>query len=71
MKYLDNIKNFIDTKIDDLHARNTLTTNIIDQWSNGNNITLFAPAESQTKLFLPSTSSFRTEQEKIFTDLGD
>jgi len=27
MKYLDNIKNFIDTKIDDLHARNTLTTN--------------------------------------------
>lgn len=59
-----------DKVVEDVFA-NTLTTNIIDQWLNGNNITLFAPAESQTKLFLPSTSSFRTEQEKIFTDLGE
>jgi hypothetical protein len=45
-------------------------TNVIDDWRNGNHLTIFAPAESQTKLFLPSMSSFRTDEEKLMTDLG-
>jgi len=47
-----------------------LNINVISEWKNGNNISLFAPAETQTKIYLPSTASFRTKQEKMFTDLG-
>ena len=53
-----------------LNFNDTLNTNIISEWRNGNNISLYAPAETQTKIFLPDTSSFRTQQEKMFTDLG-
>jgi len=49
----------------------TLTTNVIDQWINGNHLTLYTPAEVQTKLFLPDTTSFRSEQEEHFSDLGE
>lgn len=49
---------------------NVLRTNIIDEWTNGNNITLFAPAETQTKIFLPDTASFRSEEEKLMGDLS-
>ena len=47
-----------------------LNINVISEWKNGNNISLFAPAETQTKIYLPDTASFRTKQEKMFTDLG-
>jgi hypothetical protein len=47
-----------------------LNINVISEWKNGNNISLFAPAETQTKIFLPDTASFRSKQEKMFTDLG-
>ena len=47
-----------------------ININVISEWRNGNNISLFAPAETQTKIFLPDTSSFRTKQEKMYTDLG-
>lgn len=47
-----------------------LKTNIIEQWSDGNNITFYAPAEAQTKIFLPSVNSFRSDEEKLMTDLG-
>jgi hypothetical protein len=47
-----------------------LNINVISEWKNGNNISLFAPAETQTKIYLPDTSSFRTKQEKTLTDLG-
>ena len=45
-----------------------LSTNIISQWRDGSNITLFTPAETQTKIFLPDNVSFRSEQEKILND---
>ena len=45
-----------------------LSTNIISQWRDGSNITLFTPAEVQTKIFLPDNTSFRSEQEKILND---
>ena len=45
-----------------------LSTNIISQWRDGSNITLFTPAETQTKIFLPDNTSFRSEQEKILND---
>jgi hypothetical protein len=48
-----------------------LKTNILSEWRNGNHLTLFSPAEAQTKMYLPSTSSFRNEEEKIMTDLGE
>lgn len=52
------------------YKEEVFTTNIVKEWVNGNNITLYTPAESQTKIFLPDTTSFRSEQEKILDDLG-
>lgn len=40
-------------------------TNIVSQWRDGSNLTFYTPAETQTKIFLPDTTSFRSEQEKI------
>lgn len=48
-----------------------LTTNIFDEWNNGNNITFYIPIESQTKIFLPDTSSFRADNEDLITDQGE
>ena len=45
-----------------------MSTNIISQWRDGSNITLFTPAETQTKIFLPDNTSFRSDQEKILND---
>lgn len=45
-----------------------LSTNIISQWRDGSNITLFTPAETQTKIFLPDNTSFRSDQEKILNN---
>jgi len=47
-----------------------IRTNPIRDWTDGNAITLYAPAETQTKIFLPDTSSFRSDQERLVTDLG-
>ncbi|MDA0345677.1 MAG: hypothetical protein O3C54_06940, partial [Proteobacteria bacterium] len=52
-------------------SNDTLVTNVVDEWINGNHLTLYTPAETQTKLFLPDTSSFRSEQEEYMTDLGE
>jgi len=48
-----------------------LSTNIIKQWQDGRHISFFVPAEAQTKIFLPSTASFRSEQESLLTDSGE
>lgn len=48
-----------------------LRTNIIDEWRNGNNISFYAPAEVQTKLYLPDSASFRSPQEKLLTDTDE
>jgi len=59
----DNYNNVLDNDV--------LRTNILDEWRNGNHLTIYTPAEVQTKLFLPDTSSFRSEQEEYFTDQGE
>jgi hypothetical protein len=46
-------------------------TNVIKEWKNGNNISLFIPAQTQSKLFTPDTSSFRSGEEKGLEDLGE
>jgi hypothetical protein len=45
-------------------------TNIIKEWRNGNNISIFIPAQTQTKLFTPDISSFRSDEEKLLEDTG-
>jgi hypothetical protein len=48
-----------------------LTTNIVKEWQDGRHISFFVPAETQTKIFLPSIASFRSEQEELLTDAGE
>ena len=45
-------------------------TNVIKEWRNGNNISLFVPQQTQTKIFTPDTSSFRGEEEKLLEETG-
>ena len=59
------------TESNSIFGNDTLVTNILDEWRDGNHLTLYAPAEVQTKLFLPDTSSFRSEQEEYLTDQGE
>ena len=42
-----------------------LNTNVINEWTDGNNITFYIPVESQTKIFLPDTTSFRRDNEEL------
>jgi hypothetical protein len=48
----------------------TLKTNIIRDWQNGNNISIFMPERVQSKIFTPDVSSFRSQQEKVLNDTG-
>ena len=54
----------------DPFVNDVLTTNVMTEWKNGNNISLFTPRETQTKIFSPDTSSFRSEEEKNLQDAG-
>ena len=47
-----------------------LTTNVMNDWVNGKNITLYIPAEIQSKIYSPDISSFRSEEEKAVLDYG-
>ena len=47
-----------------------LKTNIIRDWRNGNNISVFMPERVQSRIFTPDTSTFRSQQEKILNDTG-
>jgi hypothetical protein len=58
------------TLANSIYQNDVLKFNIGQEWEDGNHIVLYAPAESQTKIFLPDTASFRSEQEKIYTDVG-
>jgi hypothetical protein len=50
------------------YENDVITTNIVSEWMDGKNISFFVPAETQTKIFLPDTTSFRTDQEKAMKD---
>lgn len=44
------------------------TTNVVREWINGSNITFYMPAETQTKIFTPDISGFRSQEERNLTD---
>ena len=48
-----------------------LSTNIVKEWNDGRHISFYVPAETQTKIFLPSIASFRSQQEELLTDAGE
>jgi hypothetical protein len=45
-----------------------LKTNIVSEWNDGKNISFYVPAETQTKIFLPDATSFRTDEERMLND---
>jgi len=45
-----------------------LRTNIVSEWNDGKNISFYVPAETQTKIFLPDSTSFRTDEERLLSD---
>ena len=56
--------------VTDPYKNDIFTTNVIKEYRNGNNISLFIPERIQTKLFTPDTSSFRSDEEKMLDDTG-
>jgi hypothetical protein len=57
------------TKVVDV-IDSVLRTNIIQDWTTGNNISIFMPERVQSKIFTPDISTFRSNQEKILNDTG-
>jgi hypothetical protein len=56
--------------ITDPYKDDVLTTNVIKEYTNGNNISLFIPERIQTKIFTPDSSSFRSDEERLLDDTG-
>lgn len=52
------------------YKNEVFTTNVIKEWINGSNLTFYMPAETQTKIFTPDISGFRSEEEKGLDDTG-
>jgi len=47
-----------------------LTTNVMNDWVNGKNVTFYIPAQIQSKIYSPDISSFRSEEEKAVLEYG-
>ena len=56
---------------DSVYRDEKFITNIISEWTDGKNISFYIPAETQTKIFLPDSTSFRTDEEKLLKDSGE
>ena len=52
-------------------TENQLVTNVVNEWTDGNNISFYIPVESQTKIFLPDMSSFRANNEELLSDQNE
>lgn len=52
-------------------TENQLVTNVVNEWTDGNNISFYIPIESQTKIFLPDMSSFRVNNEELLSDQNE
>lgn len=52
------------------YKNDILTTNVLAEWRDGNHLSFFIPAETQTKIFMPDNTMFRTDQEKLLKDYG-
>lgn len=57
-------------KLESSYSNEKIKTNIVSEWSDGKNLSFYVPAETQTKIFLPDSVSFRSDQEKIQQDYG-
>jgi hypothetical protein len=60
----------IDSMTTQPYKDGVLTTNVMNDWINGKNITLYIPAEVQSKIYSPDIASFRSEEEKAAGDHG-
>lgn len=56
--------------LSDPFKQDIYNTNVIKEWRNGNNISLYIPAQTQTKIFTPDISSFRSDEERLLDDTG-
>ena len=65
-KSLEDIKGTVYASYED----DVFRTNVVSEWINGNNLSFYIPAETQTKIFLPDITDFRTDQEKQLKDSG-
>ena len=50
------------------YRNDVFTTNVFKEWTDGSNISFYVPAETQTKIFTPDISDFRSEEEKLLSD---
>lgn len=53
---------------DSTYANEIFKTNVLTEWEDGKNLSFFIPAETQTKIFMPDATTFRTDQEKLMKD---
>ena len=49
-------------------SESQLVTSVVNEWTDGNNISFYIPIESQTKIFLPDMSSFRPNNEELLSE---
>jgi len=52
------------------YKNDKFVTNVYKEWTDGSNISFFVPAQTQTKIFTPDISDFRSEEEKLLSDTG-
>jgi hypothetical protein len=52
------------------YKNDVYTTNVYKEWTDGSNISFYVPAETQTKIFTPDISDFRSEEEKLLSQQG-
>ena len=54
----------------EMNEEKYITTNIMSEWQDGKNLTLYVPAKIQSKIFTPDESTFRTAEEAANSDVG-
>ena len=47
------------------NSQEVFVTNVYKEWTDGSNISFFVPAETQTKIFTPDISDFRSNAERL------
>ena len=52
------------------NSQDVFVTNVYKEWTDGSNISFFVPAETQTKIFTPDISDFRSNAEKLDTQIN-
>lgn len=52
-------------------GEDVMVTNVVNEWTNGNNISFYIPIETQTKIFLPDMTSFRQNNEELMSDQNE